>query len=161
MHAPETIAGKVLTAFRLTLIAACSGGGTTDSTTAPTTAVPGAPVLNGIKFEPGTGGTNNTQNPNPYPVGIFSWAIVRVAPCCCGLLRKVVDLVHQTSQPVLRLVLSLWAISLSAPHARERAEVHKSLCLRSVMRNSDDQGRFVSEFWTPSLGFMRVCAVLS
>ena len=71
MHAPETIAGKVLTAFCLTLIAACSGGGTTDSTTAPTTTVPGAPVLNGIKFEPGTGGSTNTQNPNPYPVGIF------------------------------------------------------------------------------------------
>jgi len=42
MHAPETIAGKVLTAFCLTLIAACGGDGTTDSTTT----VPGAPVLN-------------------------------------------------------------------------------------------------------------------
>lgn len=38
------------------------------------------------------------------------WCMLhRVAPCCCGFLRKLADLAHCTASSVLRLVLSLLA----------------------------------------------------
>jgi hypothetical protein len=42
-------------------------------------------------------------------------------------MRKLADFTHRTTKAVLRLVLSLPAISLCIPRARKRDEVHKAL----------------------------------
>jgi len=47
-------------------------------------------------------------------------------------MRKLADLALCTTRPVLRLVFSLLAISLSTPSVRKQAEVHKILGSGSI-----------------------------
>ena len=64
------------------------------------------------------------QNPNSPELGFF---FLGNRAYCPVLSRKLADLAHRTTRPVLRLVLSLQAISLCTPRTRKRTEVRKAL----------------------------------